>query len=72
MKNNDIEILKNKYFFIGFIVGIIPFLILLTIISVNKFSYLFKITLIITALITAFVNGSILRYNITLKLKENL
>ena len=36
MKNNNIDILKNKFFFIGFIVGIIPFIILLIILSGYK------------------------------------
>ena len=72
MKDNNIEIMKNKYFFIGFIVGIMPFVILLTMLSINGFPNIFKMTLIVIALITATINGSILRYNIILKAKKSL
>lgn len=72
MKDNNIEIMKNKYFFIGFIVGIIPFVILLTMLSINRFPNIFKAALIIVALITATINGYILRYNIILKAKRSL
>lgn len=72
MKDNNIEIMKNKYFFIGFIVGIIPFVIVLTTLSTNRFPSIFKMTLIIVALITATINGYILRYNIILKAKRSL
>lgn len=72
MKDNNIEIMKNKYFFIGFIVGIIPFVILLTMLSINRFPNIFKATLIIVALITVTINGYILRYNIILKAKRSL
>lgn len=72
MKDNNIEIMKNKYFFIGFIVGIIPFVILLTMLSIDRFPNIFKATLIIVALITATINGYILRYNIILKAKRSL
>ena len=72
MKDNNIEIMKNTYFFIGFIVGIIPFVILLTMLSINRFPNIFKATLIIVALITATINGYILRYNIILKAKRSL
>lgn len=72
MKDNSIEIMKNKYFFIGFIVGIMPFVILLTMLSINRFPNIFKLTLIVVALITATINGYILRYNIILKAKRSL
>ena len=71
MKNNNIDILKNKYFFIGFIVGIIPFMILLIILSGYKNFNSYKYVIIIISLITALINGYILKINVLAKLKRS-
>lgn len=71
MKNNNIDILKNKYFFIGFIVGIIPFIILLIILSEYKNFNSYKYVIIITSLITSLINGYILKINVLAKLKRS-
>lgn len=68
-----IDDFKNKYFFIGMITGLIPYTILLSIISSDdKVSSTFKLMLIISAIITSFINGFILRYNALLKFKRSL
>lgn len=71
MKNNNIDILKNKYFFIGFIVGIIPFIILLIILSGYKNFNSYKYVIIIISLITSLLNGYILKANALAKLKRS-
>lgn len=71
MKNNSIDILKNKYFFIGFIVGIIPFIILLIILSGYKNFNSYKYVIIIISLITSLLNGYILKTNALAKLKRS-
>lgn len=71
MKNNNIDILKNKYFFIGFIVGIIPFIILLSILSGYENYNTYKYIIITISLITSFLNGYILKRNVLLKLKRS-
>ena len=66
--NNDeiICVNKTKVLFIGFIVGIIPFLIVLGLISIKEggFEYMpsiFRNTLIIAAIITALINAVVLK-----------
>lgn len=71
MKNNNIDILKNKYFFIGFIVGIIPFIILLIILSGYKNFNSYKYVIIIISLIASLLNGYILKTNVLAKLKRS-
>lgn len=71
MKNNNIEILKNKYFFIGFIIGIIPFLILIAILTNYPYTEKYKTMIVILSIITSLINGYILRYNVSLKVKES-
>ncbi len=71
MKNNNIDILKNKYFFIGFIVGIIPFIILLIILSGYKNFNSYKYVIIIISLIASLLNGYILKTNALAKLKRS-
>ena len=72
MKNNNFEILKTKYFFIGLIVGIFPFLILLLILNQYSISNIYKMTIIIISIIVSIINGYILKHNVNIKIKENL
>ena len=64
--NEIIKINKTKFQFIGFIVGIVPFLIMLGIISIKQggtqfIPSIFRDTLIIAGLITAIINSIILK-----------
>lgn len=72
MKDNNFEILKTKYFFIGLIVGIFPFLILLLILNQYSISNIYKMTIIIISIIVSIINGYILKHNVNIKIKENL
>lgn len=59
----NIEAAKNKYFLFGFILGCIPFLLVIIILNIsskNDISIL-QYTLLIASLITATVNAFILR-----------
>lgn len=63
---DNLEIRKTKAFFLGFIVGIIPFMILLSIISlkfggIEYIPILFKNTISIAALVTSVINSFILK-----------
>lgn len=67
MKTTSNNINDTKYFFIGFIVGIIPFSIILSIIHLfSKELTIFTITLAIASIITSLTNGFIFK-NIALK-----
>lgn len=75
--NREYDINKTKIAFIGFIIGIAPFLIILGVIGNldSDFEYmpsLFKETLIVSALITALINSVILNkmYNERIKTSE--
>lgn len=72
MKDNNIEILKTKYFFIGLIVGIFPFLILLLILNQYSISNIYKMTIIIISIVVSIMNGYILKHNVNTKIKESL
>lgn len=72
-KNNQQEIIhyRTKFFFIGFIVGIIPYLIMILIFSqFNKFQQLvnFKETIVVIGIITSLCNGLILQHKIAKKI----
>lgn len=59
----NIEAAKNKYFLFGFILGCIPFLLVIFILNIsskNDISIL-QYTLLVASLITATVNAFILR-----------
>ncbi len=61
-KKDLIKVNKNKMLFIGFIIGIIPFLIIMTILSIEEggIKYLpeiFRNTIIISGLITSLINA---------------
>lgn len=71
----NVELNKNKYLLIGFIVGIIPFIILVLIISIIKgetegIPTLLKNTIIIFGLIVSISNAFIFRNMALNKLKE--
>lgn len=84
MKNNNIEkqlekdttyinTCKTKYFFIGFITGIIPFILIIIILnSLSNLTTPFKESLVIVGLITAFINGLTLKRLSFIKLNELL
>lgn len=72
MKDNNFEILKTKYFFIGLIVGIFPFLILLLILNQYSISNIYKMTIIIISIVVSIMNGYILKHNVNTKIKESL
>ena len=79
MKNNSRERQSiiweesKKYFIIGFIVGVIPFVIIIMILnSTNHISNIehLKMVVPIMGIITAFVNGFILQYKVRKKLLQ--
>ena len=83
MKNNSmaqqlrneiesIEASKNKYFFFGFILGWLPFLIVLLLINIFISSNvsIIKYTLLVVSLITATANAFILRFTTYSRLME--
>jgi hypothetical protein len=81
MKNNNIDIKqiininKNKYLFIGFIIGIIPFILVLTICSIvsgniREIPLVFRNTIIIFGLLTSISNAFIFKSMFISKLKE--
>lgn len=81
MDNKDynkeiIENNKNKFLFIGFITGIIPFIIFIGIISIYEgglsfIPTLFRNTIIIMGLITSVINALALRNLFINKFKQN-
>ena len=68
-KKSFISRKRSTYFFIGFLVGIIPFGVLILLISMSKNMYastqLFKNTLLIVGIVAAIANAFILRNRIT-------
>ena len=67
---NNIENKKNKYYLIGFILGIIPYLFILVFAKIINISSSFINVLIIFGIITAFVNAHILSNQIFKRLIE--
>lgn len=68
----NIEAAKNKYFLFGFILGCIPFLLVIIILNIsskNDISIL-QYTLLVASLITATVNAFILRSTTYSRLRE--
>ena len=64
--NEIIRVNQTKYQFIGFIIGFIPFLIILGILSIKEggtqmIPSIFRDTLIIASIITAFINSIVLK-----------
>ena len=68
-KKSFISRKRNTYFFIGFLVGIIPFGVLILVLSTSKSMYastqLFQNTLLIIGIVAAIANAFILRNRIT-------
>ncbi len=81
MNNKDytkkiIENNKTKFLFIGFIIGIIPFIIFISIISIYEggLSFvpsIFRNTIIIAGIITAFLNAILIQKILINKLSQN-
>ena len=67
---NNIENKKSKYYLIGFILGIIPYLIIFIFAKLINISSSFINILIIFAVITAFVNAHVLSNQIFKRLIE--
>jgi hypothetical protein len=61
---NSIESSKNKYFTLGFILGIVPFLLIILVLNifVTKNISILKYTLLVASLITATINAFFLRF----------
>lgn len=80
MNNNkelqhNVELNKSKFLLIGFVIGIIPFIVLILSISIVKggiefIPSLFKNTIIIFGLITSLSNAFIFKHMALNKLKE--
>ena len=68
-KKSFISRKRNAYFFIGFLVGIIPFGVLILILSASKNMYastqLFQNTLLVIGILASIANAFILRNRIT-------
>lgn len=66
---------SRKYFIIGFIIGVIPFMILILILNnstqISNIEHLKRIIPII-GIITAFINGWVLQYKVHKKLLEEI
>lgn len=72
-KDNLIEFKKSKFFLIGFIVGIIPFMLILGIMilkqgGIEHIPSIFRNTLIIAGIITSLLNSFILKNMVSTKL----
>ncbi len=67
---NNIEYAKKKYFFIGFIISFIPYLLVLLIASKAYVSNIFIYTIIILTVISCITNGFIVSNNIYKRLIE--
>ena len=70
LKNDidNIESSKNKYFTIGFVLGCLPFLLIILFINDNL--PILKNILLVASLITATLNAFILRFTTYSRLKE--
>lgn len=66
---------SKKYFIIGFIIGVIPFMILILVLNhsnqVSNIDYLKRVIPVI-GIITAFINGWILQYKVQKKLLREI
>lgn len=67
---NNIENKKNKYYLIGFILGIMPYLFIIMFAKLINVSSSFINILIVFAIITAFANAHILSNQIFKRLIE--
>lgn len=74
---NQINYNKTKYLFIGFIVGIMPFILLISILSLKEGGIKFvpsvlRDTLLIFGILTAVVNSILLNKMITTKIETSI
>lgn len=72
-KDNFIELKKSKYFLIGFIVGITPFILILSIMilkqgGIEHIPSIFRNTLIIAGIITSIINSFVLKNMVSIRL----
>ncbi len=75
--HNQMGTNKTKYLLIGFIVGILPFIILISILSLKEGGIKFvptilRDTIITFGILTAIINAFILNKMITLKIETSL
>lgn len=74
LDKNLLDVKKSKFTFLGFIIGIVPFIILIGLIGIKQggikyISSQFRETLVLAGIITSIINACLLRHMASEKLR---